>query len=65
MGRKICQNLQQRRKVKLYMCSDTLSIVGKYVLHCNDIDPFVMLMGNFIGDPFHIMTSFLQLHQLI
>ena len=26
-------------------------IVGKYVLHCNDIDPFVMLMGNFNWGP--------------
>ena len=27
------------------------NILGKYVLHCNDIDPFVMLMGNFNWGP--------------
>ena len=29
------------------------------MLHCNGIDPFVTLMGNFNWDPFHATTSFL------
>ena len=28
------------------------------MLHCNGIDPFVMLMGNLIGDPLHVTTLF-------
>ena len=44
-GKKICQNLHQRRKVKLYMCSDTLTVKNfRNVLHCNGFDQFVTLM---------------------
>ena len=41
--------IRQKKTVKLYMFSDTLSgnnFHGKYVLHCSGIDPFVTLMGN-------------------
>ena len=51
---KICQNLDQRKKVKIFMCSDTLNgknFLKKYVLHCNGIEPFVRLMGNFNWGP--------------
>ena len=53
MRYKICQNLHQRRKVKNYMCSDTLNgkNCGKYVLHCNGIDPFVTSMSSFNWGP--------------
>ena len=36
-GEKICQNLHQGRKFKLYMCYDILNCknFGKYVLQCN------------------------------
>ena len=35
-------------------------IFGKYVFNFNRIDPFIMLMGNLIGEPFHVTTSFLH-----
>ena len=42
---KIFRNLHQRWKViTLYVCSDTLNgknDLGKYMLHCSGIDPFV------------------------
>ena len=44
----------QRRKIEIYMCSDTLNGKNLWkicVTHSNGVDPFITLMGNFNWGP--------------
>ena len=60
---KINQNLHQRRKVKIYMCSDTLNGKNFWKICVTlqwHIDPFLRKWAILIGDPFPVTASFLE-----